>query len=95
MTEQTAKKLLEVMKKDDAKERLSKANSVEEAVCILREYGVETTAAELEELSRTGASEELTEESLDQVAGGAGWFKRAWEHIWQCLNGLVDGFNGD
>lgn len=95
MTEITAKKLLEVMRRDDAKERLSKAHSVEDAVCILREYGVETTALELEELSKMGMDEELTEESLDQIAGGAGWFRRAWDHIWTALNGLLDGFNGN
>lgn len=95
MTDLTAKKLLDVMKNSEAKDKLEKAGDVHEAVSILGEYGVEITASELEDLAKKGNGEELSEENLDQVAGGAGWWKRVWGHIWDCLNGLVDGYNGD
>lgn len=97
MNEMTAKKLAEVIDDVEANEKLDRASGIEEIAAILNEYGVEITAAELEEIVVKSSGEELSLESLDQVAGG-GWFKKTWEsikgHIVSTLNGLVDGFLG-
>lgn len=97
MNELTAKKLAEVMNDAEANEKLECASGIEEIVSILNEYDVEITAAELEEILVKSSGEELSMESLDQVAGG-GWFKKTWQnirgHISSALNGLFDGFLG-
>lgn len=93
MNEMTAKKLAEVLKDPAAKERVEQANGFEEAAAILNEYGVEFTADELEKMVSSASGDELSLESLDQVAGGA-WWKKVGGHIWSCLNGLLDGFLG-
>ncbi|MCI6434021.1 MAG: hypothetical protein MR828_04520 [Clostridiales bacterium] len=97
MNEMTAKKLAEVMNDVEANEKLECASGIEEITAILNEYGVEITAAELEEIVVKSSGEELSLESLDEVAGG-GWFKKTWKsikgHISSALNGLFDGFLG-
>lgn len=94
MNEMTVKKLAEIMDDEAANEKLENANGIEDVAAILNEYGVEVTATELEEIIVKASGEELSVESLDQVAGGAGWLKKAWGHIKAALNGLLDGFNG-
>ena len=94
MTEMTAKKIADVMNNEEARERLEKTANFDDAVAIFNEYGVEITVDELKKFAAIGDSDgELSAESLDQVAGGAGWWKRMWSHIWDALNGLLDGFN--
>lgn len=93
MNETTAKKLAEVMNNAAANEKLECADGIEEIAAILNEYGVEITAAELEEVVVKSSGEELSLDNLDQVAGG-GWVKKAWGHIKSALNGLLDGFLG-
>ena len=97
MNEMTARKLAEVMNDVEANEKLEHASGIEEIAAILNEYGVEITAAELKEIIVKSSGEELSLESLDQVAGG-GWFKKTWNnikgHIKSSLNGLFDGFLG-
>ena len=93
MTEITMKKLAEIMKDEAANEKLENANGIEEVAAILNEYGVEVTAAELQEIVTKASGEELTEENLDMVAGG-GWLSKAWGHVKSALNGFLDGFLG-
>lgn len=91
MNEMTMKKLAEVMQNEAANERLENANGIEEIAAILKEYGVEVTAEELQEIVVKSSAGELTEDALDMVAGG-NWLKKAWGHIKSAFNGLLDGF---
>ena len=94
MTETIAKKLAVIMNNAEAKARLEKTANFDEAVAILKEYGVEITAEELKSCAIGETDGELSAESLDQVAGGAKWWNRVWGHIWKAINGFVDGFTG-
>lgn len=92
MTETIAKKLAGVMNNAEAKARLEKTANFDEAVAILKEYGVEITAEELKSCAMGETDGELSAESLDQVAGGAKWWNNFWSHVWSAVNGLLDGF---
>lgn len=94
MNEITLKKLAEITKDNAANERLENANGIEEVVAILNEYGVEVSVEELKSIAFTASNDELSVEDLEQVVGGAGWWKKAWGHIKAAINGLLDGFNG-
>lgn len=91
MNEITMKKLAQIMQDEVANEKMENANGIEEIVAILNTYGVEVTEEELQQILASSTVGELTEESLDMVAGG-GWMKKAWGHIKSALNGLLDGF---
>ena len=65
--------------------------TVHGALQAVKEYGVEVTAEELQEIVVKSSAGELTEDALDMVAGG-NWLKKAWGHIKSAFNGLLDGF---
>ena len=70
---------------EDAKilEDLEKAESVEDFIETFKKYGIETTEEELSEFFKTTVSNEeneLTEEDLENVAGG-GWVRDKVEKV--------------
>lgn len=91
MNKSSAEKLAEVLASDEAKEILSKAGSIAEIATILNGYGVEIDASEIAEILKNTPVGELSEDDLEIVAGG-GFLKKVWGHIWDALNGLLDGY---
>ena len=65
----------ELSRNEEFKSKLENAQSVSELVEILREYGIETTEEELE-AAYAAQEGELSEENLEDVAGGCIWFPR-------------------
>lgn len=94
MNEVTLKKIQAIVNDAVANERLENATSLEEAVAILNELGVEVSVAEIEELLAKVPVGELSADDLEGVAGGAAWYKKVWGHIKNAVNGLMDGFLG-
>lgn len=66
--------------------RVTSANSEEEMISVMAEYGIELTANELkaflEQVAMVPANDELNEDMLSNVNGGG----RIWNWIKNCLN---------
>ena len=58
---------------EELKEKLGKAENLEEVVKILTEEGLEVTKEELEAALAQGENGELSEEALSAVSGGINW----------------------
>ena len=58
---------------EELKEKLGKAESLDEVVKILTEEGLEVTKEELEAALAQGENGELSEEALSAVSGGINW----------------------
>lgn len=97
MTEEKARKFEEILANDEANTRLEAAGNIESMIAIMSEYGLDLSKEDIEGLMKTGDSDELDEESLEDVAGGAWSWKNTWNKIKKevrdCINGFVDGFN--
>lgn len=84
MKEISKEKILELENNQEFKQKLSTVKSIEEALKVFAEYGVELTEEEFEEgynqatkmLEEQGyiKNDELTEKGLDMVPGGANAF---------------------
>ncbi len=104
MTELKIKKFAEIMENEEANAKLDNAGSIENMISIMAEYGLDLTREDVDEMMNNGTSDELDEESLEDVAGGARSWKRAWNTVKRgakkvynefvdSVNGLVDGYN--
>lgn len=60
----------ELVMNEEFKAAASKVETLEEAIDLCKAYGVEITGEELVEAIKKSNSEELSEEDLDNVAGG-------------------------
>lgn len=70
---------------------LNSANTVNEVVDILGQYGVELTEDEFIQIGKEIVNNELSEEMLDMVVGG-GKFAAACAKAWQAVKDFVRGF---
>ena len=68
----------------EAKEALTGLSSVDEAIAVLNQYGVEITAEEFAAYVQAMHSDEIPEELLEFVAGGG--------KFWDWMQGFWDGF---
>ena len=92
MNKQKAKKIAEIFANPEAEEKLSNAGSIENMVIIFAEYGVELTTDDLNQMLGTDNDGELSEELLEDVAGGKVNWKRVWGKIKSAANDFLDGF---
>ena len=69
---------------DEARNALTGLTSVEEAVSILGQYGVQITVEEFAEYVKAMHADEIPEELLEYVAGGG--------KFWDFVQGFFDGF---
>lgn len=60
----------ELVTNEEFKEAASKVETLEEAVELCKRYGVEITGEELVDAIKKSHSDELSEEDLEDVAGG-------------------------
>ena len=56
---------------EEFEEAIEKANTVEEVIDLYKSQGIDVTEDELKKIVGSDEGEELTEEDLDNVAGGA------------------------
>ena len=77
---------------EKAGEILKEAKSVEEAVDLLAQMGVEITVEEFKEMGKQLESDELSEDMLEFVAGGKGAGKKVWKAVKDFFHGFFDAF---
>ena len=56
---------------EEFEEAIEKANTVEEVIALYKSQGIDVTEDELKEIAGPEDGDELTEEALEDVAGGA------------------------
>ena len=92
MTEKI-EKIIAILADPSLRQRVEVCGSYEDIVKLLAENGVETTAAELKEAlmyamkSASGDGDELSEEQLEQIAGGG-----FLDGVMEFLRGFFHGF---
>ena len=75
---------------DQAEAALSQAKTVDEAVALLVQYGVDITVEEFVKIGKEITSDELSEEMLMLVAGGS--WKGFWKGVKDFFQGFLDAF---
>ena len=76
---------------EQAEAALKSAQTKEEAVAILGQYGIAITVEEFIQIGRELTSDELSEDMLALVAGG-GFLKKAWNAVKDFFHGFLDAF---
>ena len=86
-------KIVAVLADPSLRQRVEACGSHEDNVKLLAENGVETTAAEIKDAlmyamkASYGEGDELSEEQLEQIAGGG-----FWDGLMEFLRGFFHGF---
>lgn len=75
----------------EAEAALKNAKTVDEAVAILGQYGINVTAEEFVQIGKELTSDELSEEMLALVSGG-GWGRKVWGAVKDFFHGFLDAF---
>jgi len=75
---------------ENAEATLKSAKTVEEAVALLKELGVDITVEEFKELGKEITSDELSEDMLAMVSGGS--WKGFWRGVRDFFQGFLDSF---
>lgn len=75
---------------EKAEAELKKAKTVDDAVALLAQYGVEMTVEEFIKIGKEITSDELSEEMLMLVAGGS--WKGFWRGVRDFFQGFLDAF---
>lgn len=77
---------------EQAEAALKNAKSMEEAVALLAQYGIEMTEEEFLEAAREMSADELSEDMLLMVAGGASGWQKFWRGVRDFFQGFLDAF---
>ena len=90
MTEKISKIVQLFAENPEAEKALKAATTIEDAVALLCQYGVETTVEEFKQMGREITSDELSEELLMMVSGGS--WKGFWIGVRDFFQGFLDAF---
>ena len=77
---------------ENAEAQLKQAKTVEDAVAILAQYGIDLTVDEFKEIGREVTNDELSEDMLEFVSGGKGFWSKAWRGVKDFFHGFLDAF---